>query len=35
MATELNAFELNKEEIIAAANNRGESEFLLGKRKKQ
>ncbi|MEK4554563.1 Fe-S cluster assembly protein SufD [Jeotgalicoccus sp. FSL K6-3177] len=34
MATELNAFELNKEEIIAAANNRGESEFLLGKRKK-
>lgn len=33
MATELNAFELNKEEIIAAANNRGESEFLLGKRK--
>lgn len=33
MATELNAFELNKEEIIANANTRGESEFLIGKRK--
>lgn len=33
MATELNAFELNKEEIIANANARGESEFLIGQRK--
>ena len=33
MATELNAFELDKEDIIAKANARGESEFLIGKRK--
>src|SRR5699024_158536 len=33
MATELNAFELDKEDIIAKANARGESEFLISKRK--
>ena len=33
MATELNAFELDKEDIIAKANARGESELLIGKRK--
>lgn len=33
MTTELNAFELNKEEIIANATARSESEFLISKRK--
>ncbi|MCK1976310.1 Fe-S cluster assembly protein SufD [Jeotgalicoccus huakuii] len=33
MTTELNAFELNKEDIIADATARSESEFLISKRK--